>query len=619
MNENDSKGSLSYAQFVKPLLAESLATMGLDVVYHRAQGNYAYTRGPAGEELEVLDVVGGNGSLLFGHNHPRVVEGLREALAAGLPVHAQLTIRREAGLLAEALVGAARRDTGIDEGFVVHFGNSGAEAIECALKHAEITRMAKLQEAWEALRLELEEVQRAARAGELAAPAGQLEGAPIASKFGRVRDLAELAEAALKHNRAQLDRRPLFVALEQAFHGRLVASVQLTYFASYPYRNMGLGVKFIALNDVGAVEALEAEVAREHTVSLYGLKVEGGSVSVVERRLSAVAGVLVEPIQGEGGVLEASAEFGAALRRFCDGQGCPLIVDEIQSGMGRTGRFFAASGIGLRGDYYVLAKSLGGGVAKISAVLFRASLYQHDFALHHSSTFAEDELSSRAARIALEILEEGGGAVYGRIEALGAKLRGALERTQKAFPAIIKEVRGRGLFLAIDFVPAGGSTSPVLQALTQHKLFGYLLSGYMLKAHRIRIAPTGSATNLLRFHPSILLDDAAIGAIESALRQLCDALQHEDIFHLIFPLTNPSRPKPRDDVRDFRPARAALAALMAAQGAGQGGGLDPRLGLEGFRKIEPSLADLTDGELGAFLSRLSLIGRKVSSLQHRRV
>jgi acetylornithine/succinyldiaminopimelate/putrescine aminotransferase len=612
MTTNDSNDSSAYRQFVKPLLAESLATMGLDVTYDRAQGNYVYQRDASGNEREILDMVGGNGSLLFGHNHPRVIEELRDVLANGMIVHGQLSIRREAGLLAKALSGIARRDTGIDEGFIVHFGNSGAEAIECALKHAEVTRMAKLWATWDTVRVELEALQRAARAGEVSIPEGQLEHASIAARFGRVRSLDELVERVLTYNRAQLAKRPMFIGLEHAFHGRLVASVQLTHAASPPYKNLGLNVRFLPLNDLDALAALTAELARDHAIELCGLALDGQAVRVVPHAASPVAGVLIEPIQGEAGVLAVSREFGAALRGFCDHQGCPLIVDEIQSGMGRTGRFFAASDLGIQGDYYTLAKSLGAGVAKISAVMIRASLYQQDFALHHSSTFAEDDLSCRAARTALELLEQNNGAAYAHIAATGARMRAVFDRLHKTFPEVIKEVRGRGLFLALDFVPPVESCSPLLRTLGQFRLFGYLMAGYLLKSHQIRIAPTGSAVNLLRFHPSILIDDKVIETVEVAVTRLCDILRHDDVFHLIFPLTGSTRPSPRSEIRDFRPARAA------AKAAGFVGGLPgPGMTMEMFRTAEPALADLTDPEVGAFLARLSAIASRVGSLQHR--
>src|SRR5258706_15842521 len=118
MNKNDARDTLPYRHFVKPRLAESLAVMGLDVIYHRAKGNFVYAHDESGQEIEILDMVGGNGSLLFGHNHPRVIADQREALASGMIVHAQLSIRREAGLLAESLSNIARRDTGIEEGFI---------------------------------------------------------------------------------------------------------------------------------------------------------------------------------------------------------------------------------------------------------------------------------------------------------------------------------------------------------------------------------------------------------------------------------------------------------------------------------------------------------------------
>ena len=377
-----------------------------------------------------------------------------------------------------------------------------------------------------------------------------------------------------------------------------------------------MNVRFLPLNDLAALETQRGALAREDTLELWELKVEHGALRAIGHRLSAVGGVVVEPIQGEAGVYEVSPAYAAALRRFCDEQGCPLIVDEIQSGMGRTGRFFAASGIGLVGDYYTLAKSLGAGVAKISAVMFRASLYQHDFALHHSSTFSEDDLSCRAARTALEILEQDGGATYRQIEAAGGRLRAVFDRLHRAFPEVIQEVRGRGLFLALDFTPPLDSGSPLLRTLTQFKLFGYLMAGYLLHRHQIRIAPTQSAPNLLRFHPSILLDDAAIETIEVAMRQLCDILRHDDVFHLIFPLTGSSRPSPRSEIKDLRPARAAAAKLGPAAIAGLlGGGMT----MEALRKAEPALADLTDQEAGAFLSRLMLIASRVGSLHLRQV
>ena len=159
---------------------------------------------------------------------------------------------------------------------------------------------------------------------------------------------------------AQLDRNDInTVALDCGCQSLIHCMFHCMFVNSLLYRNLGMDVKFIPLNDLDALNALNRAVSREQTLELYGLEVEHGALRVVGHR---------------------------------------------------TGRFFAASGIGLTGNYYTLAKSLGAGVAKISAVMFRASLYQHDFALHHSSTFPEDDLSCRAARTALEILEQDGGA-----------------------------------------------------------------------------------------------------------------------------------------------------------------------------------------------------------------
>lgn len=615
----DSGGASAYRQFVKPRLAESLALMGLDISYHRAQGHHAYTRDEHGREVQVLDMIGGNGSLLFGHNHPAIIADLRDAFESQRVVHAQLAIRDEAGLLARMLSDVASRETGLAEGFVVHLGNSGAEVVECALKHAEVTRMSKLVQVWDVVQAQLEELRRAVRSGQVRVSNAQLKHPTIESQFGRMTSLEELIEAVLAYDRGQLAKQPIFVALEQAFHGRLVASVQLTHAASPPYRNLGMNVRFVPLNRREALDRLSAQCQAD-TIDLYGLRVVGGELCLSKHAASRIAGVLVEPIQGEAGVLEVSREFGAALRCFADAQGCPLILDEIQSGMGRTGQFFASSGIGLTGDYYVLSKSLGGGVAKIGAILIRASLYQQDFALHHSSTFAEDDLSSLVARRVLKLLEENQGSTYQHIVKMGLRLRAAMDRLRDAFPEIIKEVRGRGLFLGVEFFPPLEACSPLLRNLTRNNLFGYLLAGYLLKSHRIRVAPTGSAPNLLRFHPSIQIDDVAIDRIESALRCLCEVLRHEDVLHLVFPLTKSVRRKPRTEIRDFRCRKGSPLESAPAPPSTQSAGVTKsRPDLNAIRTAEPALAELTDGELGTFASRLTVIDRRVGSLQHRRI
>ncbi|NEE51064.1 aminotransferase class III-fold pyridoxal phosphate-dependent enzyme, partial [Streptomyces sp. SID8455] len=124
-----------------------------------------------------------------------------------------------------------------------------------------------------------------------------------------------------------------------------------------------------------------------------------------EREFPVFCAFVVEPIQGEGGIRVLSEEFAREIQEFSAAIGCPVVVDEIQSGMGRTGTLLASSALGLRGDYYTLAKTLGGGIAKTSVMLVRQAYYRKEFEIVHSSTFAKDSFSCHIALKVLELLE----------------------------------------------------------------------------------------------------------------------------------------------------------------------------------------------------------------------
>ncbi|MCZ9338376.1 aminotransferase class III-fold pyridoxal phosphate-dependent enzyme, partial [Streptomyces sp. TRM76130] len=131
-----------------------------------------------------------------------------------------------------------------------------------------------------------------------------------------------------------------------------------------------------------------------------------------------------------------------------------LVFDEIQCGMARTGTFLASESSGVVADYYVFSKSLGGGLAKVSALLVTADRYVPEFGRHHTSTFADDDFSSRiataAVRLALDWRE--------RIGDVGALLRRRLDEVAARWPDTVAEVRGRGLLLGVEFrLPRPGS------------------------------------------------------------------------------------------------------------------------------------------------------------------
>ena len=176
-----------------------------------------------------------------------------------------------------------------------------------------------------------------------------------------------------------------FIALEKGFHGKTLGAVQLTANQDYrePFLIDGLTVHRVRVNDIAHLEQTFA-------------------------RTGSLAGLIFEPIQGEGGVREITPEFAQRAAALCAARGAPLIADEIQTGMGRTGTFLACEALGVTPDYVLLSKALGGGLAKISATLIRRERHVDKFDVLHTSTYAEDDYSSGVSLKALELLDAGG-------------------------------------------------------------------------------------------------------------------------------------------------------------------------------------------------------------------
>ena len=450
-----------YQQHVKSHLSKLLAALGLNVSYTRAAGDILYYLDRNGVEVPVLDLLGGYGSLIFGHNHPSIMATAKSLIDQQVPVHAQFSLRERSGELAHRLNQIFRRELGSDEEFNVTFANSGAEAIEVAIKHAELERVLKLQDLLEDVTLNIERVQRAIRYGEAKIPENIYRHSPIREQVFDVRSFEELIVGLVSHNTEQLVKRPIFLVLEKSFHGKLIGSVQLTYNKTFrrPFQYFGLNTRFIAPNDPDQL----SRVLAEERLVLYDLVVEDGTVHVVEREIPIFAAFLVEPIQGEGGVHCLAPAFAQLIRKTCNELDCPLIIDEIQSGMGRSGSFLASTQIPLKGDYYTLSKSLGGGIAKISATLIRKSRLRKEFSLIHSSTFAEDDFSAGVALQVLAMLEADNGEAYRQVQTSAVKIFAALNRVQQSYPDIIREVRGKGLFIGVEFYGQKSAASIIIK------------------------------------------------------------------------------------------------------------------------------------------------------------
>lgn len=244
---------------------------------------------------------------------------------------------------------------------------------------------------------------------------------------------AEANEAALKlarkHHRDRGDDRFEIIAFEGAFHGRTLFTVSATGTPAYwqGFEPLVPGIHFAPWNDLDVVERLLSD---------------------------RTAAILVEPIQGEGGLRTPDPGFLAGLRRLADQNGCLLIFDEVQVGMGRTGTLFAHEQEGVLPDVMTLAKALGGGIP-IGAMCTRRDLSKALVPGTHASTFGGNPLACAVASRVMDELTEGG--VLDHAKAMGERLGEGLEAIARDVgPDKIRETRGRGLLrgLALTGPPA---------------------------------------------------------------------------------------------------------------------------------------------------------------------
>ncbi|MEU2826755.1 aminotransferase class III-fold pyridoxal phosphate-dependent enzyme [Streptomyces sp. HNA39] len=507
-------------------LYDAVSQVGLDVEYIRSRGNTMWARGRDGGEIPVTDFIGGYGSLILGHNNPEVVARAKELLDRDTPVHAQVSLRPEAAEVAASLNGILHREFGTDEPHFAIFANSGAEAVEAAVKHAEMDRRLRLDELTASIETHIAEARAAVAEGRAVVAPAVLSALDLPATASTENVLDALEARVRTFNAARPVADPLLFSLTGGFHGKLMGSVQLTHNPQFrnPFTELGVRPRFLGVNEPRELRpAFEAE-----RVTALDLTIGNGVVDLVERDVPVFCALLVEVVQGEGGIVPVAPDFVKELQAVCAEFDCPIVVDEVQTGAGRSGAFFASSLIQLRGDYYTLAKSLGGGLAKTSVTLVREARYRPAFELVHSSTFAKDAFSSGITLKVLELLEADSGAAYRAAAERGARLGEALEAVRAEYDDIIADVRGLGLLIGVEFTDRSQSGSPMVRQTQPAGLLGFLISGFLLHEHHIRVMPTGSAPNTLRLEPSIGLTDEEIDRLAAGLREVCGVLRDGD-------------------------------------------------------------------------------------------
>ncbi len=389
-----------------------------------------------------LDFNAGVAVLATGHAHPEIVKAISDQAAEFVHIAGADYYYPQLAELAEKL----QEETPGDFPKRVHFGNSGAEAVECALKVA-----------------------------------------------------------------MYATRRQKFIAFFQSFHGRTMGALSLT--SSRAAQRLGFGRAALDVTHIPYANCLRCAYGKTPD----SCNVE--CVKVIEERLfkttcpkEEVAGIVVEAVQGEGGYVVPPAKFHKELRRVCDENGIVLIVDEVQSGIGRTGKMFAIEHFDVIPDVICSAKGIASGIP-LSATVAKADLMNWHVGAH-ASTFGGNPVGIAASLKTLELLHNG---YLKNSEEMGERMRAGLRKLQEKYPEVIADVRGLGLMIGVEFVTdrASMTPNPELRNRIEHECF---LRGLIL---------LGAGESTIRFSPPLMIDgdqvDCAVKIFDEAIAAAMNA------------------------------------------------------------------------------------------------
>jgi len=315
----------------------------------------------------------------------------------------------------------------------------------------------------------------------------------------------EAIEAAIKLARYHT-RREKIIAFYGAFHGRTLGSLSLT--ASKAVQRTGFGTLLSGVFHVPYANPYRCPYGHPPQECCRDC------AAFIERELfkkivdpQEVAAIIVEPIQGEGGYVPAPAEFLRDLQRICRQHGILLITDEVQSGMGRTGKWWAADHAGIEPDILCVAKGIASGLP-LSATIAKSSVMDWKPGAH-ASTFGANPVSVAAALATLRLVQD---QYMENARRMGQYLFGRFSRWREKFP-IVGDVRGKGLMIGIEMVTDQRTKEPApkLRDAVEHLAFG---KGLLV---------LGAGANTIRLAPPLLITeeqaDFAVETLEACIRE----------------------------------------------------------------------------------------------------
>jgi len=316
----------------------------------------------------------------------------------------------------------------------------------------------------------------------------------------------EAVEAAIKLAR-HATRRTAIIAFRGAFHGRTTGAVTLT--SSKARQHAGFGPLLPDVHHVPFAYRYRCQFCADEPAC------NRGCIDVIEKELFTrqldprdVAAIFVEPIQGEGGYIVPPAGYLPALRELCDRHGILLVADEVQCGVGRSGKMFACEHEGVEPDILLTAKGLGSGMP-IGAMISRESITTWETG-SHGSTFGGNPVCCAAALATLDLVE---GGLMANAARMGERLLARAEALKEKH-ACIGDVRGRGLMVGMEFVKDRTTREPA----------GELVHDLVQRAFRQGLLLLGAGKSTLRLAPPLVLDqndvDTAMDMIDTCLAEL---------------------------------------------------------------------------------------------------
>lgn len=297
----------------------------------------------------------------------------------------------------------------------------------------------------------------------------------------------EAVEGCLKVARLAT-KRTKFVAAENAFHGKTMGSLTATGRDLYrdPFKPLLEGFTHVPYGDI---EAIKNAVDEE------------------------TAAVILEPIQGEGGIIVPPDGYLRQVKEVCEAKGALLIADEVQTGIGRTGEWFGVNHDGVTPDLMACAKALGGGVMPIGAIIGTPRAWQGliEAPFLHTSTFGGNQLACAAGIAAIKYIQEEDLLRRGR--ETGAYFKAGLEKIMQEYPEVIAQVRGRGMMIGIELTKEGAG--------------GMLMS--LMIDKKIIVAYTLNNPKVIRIEPPLIMPvevvDHVLEEFREAVKMTADAIE----------------------------------------------------------------------------------------------